>query len=154
MLTYLQENQGKPSQDTSSIQVFYCLGLLWAIMNNSLLRIPSNYRFLSECLTGRKCENKPAADISELSEMYGPQCEIQLKHTQQNYFCQLTLTNKQKFTGRVFFCSSEDPAGSNQKDVMVNQIQILLYAQDLLPSAGKLNKFAVILQLDFTFKIK
>lgn len=39
------------------------------------------------------------------------------------------------------------------KDVMVYQIQIVLYPGDLLSFAGKLTKFAAILQLDFTFKV-
>lgn len=37
MLAYLQGNQGKTHQDDLLIQVFYCLGLLRAFINNSLL---------------------------------------------------------------------------------------------------------------------
>lgn len=36
---------------------------------------------------------------------------------------------------------------------MVNQIQIFLYIQNVLPFSGKLNKLAIILQLGFVLKV-
>lgn len=118
MPAHIQENQSKPRQDDLLIQVFYCLGLLWAIIKNSLLfRHPIKWLLFSGVTARMKMWKWLISFNFQTKWHIWVTILNKAKTHPNNYFCHLTFVNKYKFINFIsLFCSSEDLACSNQRE--------------------------------------